>query len=72
MSTDPVVASEETPVEEVVHQMLYRDINHVPVTRNGMPVGISSRHDLLRMMIADAKFDDGAGRIRCPTFEQTD
>ena len=40
MSMDLVVASEETPVEEMVRHMIYRDINHVPVTRDGVPVGI--------------------------------
>ncbi|WP_406694607.1 CBS domain-containing protein [Singulisphaera sp. Ch08] len=55
MGTDPASVSEETSVEEVVKQMLYRDINHVPVIRDGIPVGIISRHDLLRIMIADAE-----------------
>lgn len=53
MSTDLVVAAEDTPVDDVVRQMLDRDVNHVPVTRDGVPVGIISRHDLLRMMIHD-------------------
>jgi CBS domain-containing protein len=62
MSMDLVVASEETPVDEMVRHMIYRDINHVPVTRDGVPVGIISRHDLLQMMVPDVKLDDSAGR----------
>lgn len=55
MSTEPVSVSEEASIEVVVKQMLYRDINHVPVIRDGIPVGIISRHDLLRIMIADTE-----------------
>jgi CBS domain-containing protein len=35
--------------------MRYRDINHVPVIRDGIPVGIISRHDLLQMMVVEAE-----------------
>ncbi len=62
MSTDLVVATEQTPVDEVVRHMLYRDINHIPVLRDSVPVGIISRHDLLRMMVPDVKVDDRVGR----------
>ena len=62
MSINLVVASEETPVDEMVRHMIYRDINHVPVTRDGVPVGIISRDDLLRMIVPDVKLDDSAGR----------
>ena len=55
MSTDPATVSEETSVEEVIEQMRYRDINHVPVIRDGIPVGIISRHDLLQMMVVEAE-----------------
>lgn len=55
MSTDPATVSEETSVEEVIEQMRYRDINHVPVIRDGIPVGIISRHELLQMMVVEAE-----------------
>lgn len=29
------------------------DINRIPVVRDGVPVGIVARHDLLKMMIQD-------------------
>ena len=46
MSTEPATAAEETPVEDVIRLMLRDDINHVPVIRDGTPVGIITRHDL--------------------------
>ena len=57
MSTDLATVSEDASVEEVIEQMLYRDINHVPVVRDGIPVGIVSRHDLLRMMVAGTEHE---------------
>ena len=54
MSAEPATAAEETPVEDVIRLMLRDDINHVPVIRDGTPVGMITRHDLLRMMVAQA------------------
>jgi CBS domain-containing protein len=54
MTENPAAVSEETLVEEVIKLMLRRDINHVPVIRDGIPIGIISRHDLLRMMVVGA------------------
>jgi CBS domain-containing protein len=34
--------------------MLRYDIDHIPVVREGVPVGIVSRHDLLRMIVRQA------------------
>lgn len=51
MITEVVTATEDTPVEELARQMLRYDIDHIPVVRNGAPVGIVSRHDFLRMIV---------------------
>jgi CBS domain-containing protein len=50
--TGPVITvSEDDPIEEAVRKLLSYDINHVPVVREGVPVGIVARHDLLNLMI---------------------
>lgn len=51
MTENPVTVAEDAPVTEVIRRMLYRRVHHIPVVRDGMPVGIISRHDLLRMMV---------------------
>ena len=50
MITSVITAAEDTPVEEVVRQMLRCDIDHIPVVRDGVPIGIVARHDFLRMI----------------------
>jgi CBS domain-containing protein len=52
--TEVITAAEGTPVGEVAKQMLRYDIDHIPVVREGVPVGIVSRHDLLRMIVRQA------------------
>jgi len=50
--TSPVITvTEEDPIEEAVIKLLSHDINHVPVVRKGIPVGIVARHDLLNLMV---------------------
>jgi len=51
MTTNPITATEGQLVADVVRLMLEHDIHHVPVVRDGVPVGIVSRHDLLRLML---------------------
>ncbi|MDX2031176.1 MAG: CBS domain-containing protein [Blastocatellia bacterium] len=47
----PVVTlTENQGAEEAIELLLKHDINRVPVVRDGVPVGIVSRHDLLRLM----------------------
>jgi CBS domain-containing protein len=46
-----VTITEDEPVASAVELMLKHDINRLPVVRDGVPVGIIARHDLLRMMI---------------------
>ncbi|MDR3639036.1 MAG: CBS domain-containing protein [Isosphaeraceae bacterium] len=51
MISEVITAAEDTPVEEMARQMLRYDIDHIPVLRDGAPVGIVSRHDFLRMIV---------------------
>ena len=48
-----ITAAEDTPAEEVASQMLHYDIEHLPVLRDGVPVGLVSCHDFLRMIVGD-------------------
>jgi CBS domain-containing protein len=54
MITEVITATEDTPVDDVARLMLRHDIDHVPVVRDGAPVGIISRHDFLRLTVAAA------------------
>ena len=40
----------ETPAEELARLMLRHDIDHIPILQNGVPVGVVSRHDFLRLI----------------------
>ena len=51
MSTDVISVTEEDTVEKLVELMLHRDLSRVPVVRDGVPVGIVARFDLLRLMM---------------------
>lgn len=53
MSRDVVAAGEDDSVERVLELMLRHDFNRIPVVRDGRPVGIVARHDLLRMMLRE-------------------
>lgn len=50
MTTPVLTLTEAEPVRGVVDLMLRHEVHHVPVVRDGVPVGIVARHDLLRMM----------------------
>jgi CBS domain-containing protein len=54
MTNDPVAVSEDAPVEEIVGLMERRRIKRVPVIRDGRPVGIVSRANLVRAMLPAA------------------
>ncbi len=54
MDAAVVTVTEGEPVADVVERMLRHDITRVPVVRDGVPVGVVARHDLLRMMVSDA------------------
>ncbi|MGI0526711.1 CBS domain-containing protein [Rhizobium giardinii] len=59
MTSDLVKVDEETPLARVAALMVERGIKHVPVMRGEHLVGVISRTDLLRVLVA-AKFDDTA------------
>lgn len=46
-----VSVTEDQGVEEAIELLLKHDVNRLPVVRDGVPVGIVSRHDLLRLMV---------------------
>jgi CBS domain-containing protein len=50
MVTEVITASEDTQVEEMARLMLRYDIDHIPIVREGVPLGIVARHDFLRML----------------------
>jgi CBS domain-containing protein len=51
MSEDVVSVTEEVGVDEVIKEMLKHDYHHIPVVRDGVPVGIVTRHDILKMAL---------------------
>jgi CBS domain-containing protein len=53
MSKPVVTVNEDDGVTRAVELMLKHDVNRLPVVRDGKPVGIVARHDLLRMMLSD-------------------
>lgn len=57
MTSDVVVADEETPIERIPALMQEHGIKRIPVMKGQRLVGIVSRADLLRVVVA-AKFDD--------------
>jgi len=51
MSTKVISVTEDDTVEKVIDLMMRRDLNRIPVVRDGVPVGIMARFDLLRIMV---------------------
>jgi CBS domain-containing protein len=49
MTPNPVTATDDTPITELARIMLRRDINRIPILREGRLVGIVTRNDLLRV-----------------------
>jgi CBS domain-containing protein len=52
MVTEVITGSLDTPAQEMARLMLRYDIDHIPIVRDGIPVGIVARHDYLRMIAA--------------------
>lgn len=50
MQADVITAGETTPVPEIAELMVSRDIKRVPIVRDGKPVGIVTRADLVKTM----------------------
>jgi CBS domain-containing protein len=54
--SDKVQAAEESEeIGAVVQRMLARNLRHVPVVRNGKPVGMLARHDILKLVAAPSR-----------------
>jgi len=51
MTACVITATEDQTVEEMVRQMVTRNLHRIPVVHDNKPVGIVTRHDLLRLMI---------------------
>ncbi len=51
MSVDPVVASEDTPVDEVARILLNQMVRRVAIVRGGKVVGIVSASDVVRLFV---------------------
>lgn len=48
MSAKPIFVAEDTSVEDIIRIMTKHNIIRVPVVRDGIPVGIISRCDIIR------------------------
>lgn len=53
MTADVITTSEDQTVTELVVRMIQRNVHRLPVVRDGVPVGIVARHDILRLMARD-------------------
>ena len=51
MTKPAITILEDDTVAEAVRRMLERRVHRIPVVRDGIPVGIISRHDLLKMVV---------------------
>jgi CBS domain-containing protein len=51
MSKVVTTVGEEESVTHVIRRMVELDLRHLPVVREGVPVGIVTRRDLLRLML---------------------
>jgi len=52
MTTDLVTVDEDTPIEHIARIIEEKNIRRVPVVRDGKLLGVVSRADLLRALIA--------------------
>ena len=59
MSKPAITIGEDDTVAEAVRRMLEQKVHRLPVVRDGIPVGMISRHDLLKMVVQKFEgFDD--------------
>ena len=54
MSRPVVHVREEDSVQSAAERMLRHRVRHLPVLRDGVPVGMIARHDLLKVMTRDS------------------
>lgn len=50
MQSPVVTATADEPIEDLVERMIRHGVSRVPVVADGKPIGIVSRHDLLRLV----------------------
>ena len=55
MSDKVQTAEESEEIGAVVQRMLACNLRHVPVVRNGKPVGMLARHDILKLVAAPSR-----------------
>jgi CBS domain-containing protein len=55
MTVDVITLTEDDSVEQALTLMLKHGIHRIPVVRDGKPVGMLARHDLLKMMARQFK-----------------
>lgn len=59
MTGEVVTASEDTPLEGLVERLRRYKVKRIPIVRDGIPVGIVSRADLMRAVLSS---ETAAGR----------
>ena len=53
MKSHVITVGEDDSLELVLQAMMRHDVNRIPVVRDGVPVGIVARRDLLRLMLRE-------------------
>ena len=53
MTARVITAAEDEPIAAIVHRLLRRGVHRLPVVRDGIPVGMVARHDLLKLIMLD-------------------
>ena len=53
LSTNVLTVTEDDLVRTVLERLLQRHVYHILVVRDGLPIGIVTRHDLLKVMLAE-------------------
>lgn len=51
MTTPAITITEDETVAEAVRRMLDHKVHRLPVVKDGVPLGMVSRHDLLKMVV---------------------
>ena len=56
MTEDPITIDVTTPIQDVLHIMIEKNIIRIPVTEEGRLVGVISRRDILRYYLQPEHF----------------
>jgi CBS domain-containing protein len=65
MSSPAITVKEDDSVDELVELMLRHELGRIPVVRDGRPIGIVARYDLLKVMIYESIDPQNAGAAAC-------